>query len=261
MRKPVFLSSIILCLSLLSCNQSKPTNSSQKAATTPANYLTVDLATSATIRGTVRFTGNAPQPVQIDMGFDPACQYTSSGPNMSEQYVVHDGKLANVYIYVKSGLEGKAFASQTTPVVLDQRGCRYIPHVLALTVNQPLRIVNDDPAMHNIHPTPRAPGNHEWNVSQQPKGAPVEKSFSHPEIMMPVQCNQHPWMKAYLNLSATPFYAVSDASGNFEIKGLPPGEYTIAAVHEKAGERTQKVTVGAKESKAIEFSFSVPGGQ
>ena len=252
-----------LCLIVLSsflflitaCN-SKSSEQSQSAGAASQGYTTVEPATAATVRGTVTFAGKAPAPVEIDMSADPACQFAGGGPATSEQYAVNNGKLANVYVYIKEGLEGKNFAPLQAPAVLDQEGCRYHPHVLGMMVGQPLRILNSDPATHNVHPSPKVEGNHEWNISQMPKGDPVEKTFTQPEMMMPVQCNQHNWMKAYINVSRTPFFAVSDATGNFEIKGLPPGEYTLAAMHEKAGEQTQKITVGPSESKQVQFVFS-----
>lgn len=260
-----------LLVGLTAC-KSKAGEQAKSAGAAPQEYTTVDPATASTIRGTIKFNGKAPAPREIDMSADPACQFadgppahpsdpktgspgTPPGPKLSEQYVVNDGKLANVYVYIKEGLEGKNFAPLQAPAVLDQRGCRYHPHVLAMMAGQPLRILNSDPATHNVHPSPKVDGNHEWNVSQMPKGDPVEKTFTQPEIMMPVQCNQHNWMKAYINVSKTPFFAVSDAAGNFEIKGLPPGEYTVAAVHEKAGEQTQKINVGPSETKQAEFVF------
>jgi hypothetical protein len=121
---------------------------------------------------------------------------------------------------------------------------------------QPLRILNGDSTMHNIHPSPQAAGNTEWNVSQMPKGPPVEKTFHDPEVMMPVKCNQHPWMKAYINVAGNPFYAITKPDGTFEITGLPPGEYTIAAVHEKLGERTGKISVGPKDNQQVNLAFN-----
>ena len=111
-------------------------------------------------------------------------------------------------------------------------------------------------ALHRAVQQPNAAGNPQWNMSQMPKGDPIEKSFHDPEVMMPFKCNQHPWMKAYVNVASNPFYAVSDANGMFAIKGLPPGEYTIAAVHEARGEQTQQISVGAKENKAADFTFA-----
>jgi plastocyanin len=234
-----------------------PANSGKPPA---AQTLTaIDLATAGSIHGVIHFTGTAPAPVEIDMGMDPGCTIANPQPNFSQQYVVKHGQLANVYVYVKQGLEGKNFSVPLTPVILDQKGCRYQPHVIALMAGQTLQVLNSDPTMHNVHAQPNAPSNPQWNMSQMPKGAPIEKTFHDPEVMMPFKCNQHPWMKAYVNVAANPFFAVSDADGKFEIKGLPPGEYTIAAVHEDAGEQTQKVTVGAKEAKELDFSFASPG--
>ena len=252
---------LLSCLAFTACNQNTrpmPPASEHpgESKATPANLTVVDPATAATIQGTIHFQGTPPAPVQIDMGMDPGCTIANSQPNFSQQYVVSKGRLANVYVYIKQGLEGKNFAVFTDPVVLDQKGCRYDPHVLALMAGQTLRVLNDDPTMHNVHAQPNAAGNQQWNMSQMPKGAPIETTFHNPEIMMPFKCNQHPWMKAYVNVAANPFYAVSDAQGEFEIKDLPTGEYTIGAVHEALGEQTRKTTVGAKESKNIDFTYT-----
>ena len=257
-RSPVIVASFAVVLAACSQNTRPMPSDSEKpgAPKVPANLTTVDPATAASIHGTIHFSGRPPAPVQIDMGMDPGCTISNSKPNFSQQFVVNDGRLANVYIYVKQGLEGKNFAVPPTPVILDQKGCRYEPHVIGLMAGQTLHVLNSDPTMHNVHAQPNAPSNPQWNMSQMPKGAPIEKTFHDPEVMMPFKCNQHPWMKAYVNVAANPFYAVSDASGKFQINGLPPGEYTIAAVHEAVGEQTQQVTVGAKESKAVEFTFT-----
>jgi plastocyanin len=245
----------------VSCNQNTrpmPPASDRPASSkaAPGNLTVVDPATAATIHGTVHFQGMPPAPVQIDMGMDPGCTLANSEPNFSQQYVVNKGRLANVYIYIKEGLEGKNFAIPADPVALNQKGCRYDPHVLALMAGQTLRVLNDDPTMHNVHAQPNTPGNQQWNISQMPKGAPIETTFHNPEVMMPFKCNQHPWMKAYVNVAANPFYAVSDVQGEFAIKGLPPGEYTVAALHEALGEQTQKITVGATENKNIDLTYT-----
>jgi plastocyanin len=254
---------LAICFSLLftACSQNtRPMPSeSEKAGgqkTMSANLTVVDPAIAASIHGTIHFSGSPPAPVQIDMGMDPGCTIGKSEPNFSQQFVVGKGRLANVYVYVKDGLEGKNFAVPSSPVILDQKGCRYEPHVLGLMAGQTLKVLNDDPTMHNVHAQPNAASNPQWNMSQMPKGAPIEKTFHDPEVMMPVKCNQHPWMKAYVNVAANPFYAVSDANGNFEINGLPPGEFTIAAVHETLGEQTLKISIAAKESKRVDFSYA-----
>ena len=163
------------------------------------------------------------------------------------------GNLANVFVYVKDGLGNRTFDTPKEPVTLDQQGCQYHPHVLGVMAGQNIEIKNDDPTTHNIHPTPK--DNREWNESQGPQAAPLEKTFAREEIMLPVKCNQHPWMKMYINVVKSPFYAVTDKEGKYEIKGLPPGDYTLAFVHEKLGEQDQKVTLAAKDAKTVDATF------
>ncbi len=241
-----------LTLTLLSCNQSqnfKPAGSSSSSSPQPA-ITTVDKSTAGSIKGFVSFQGAVPKLQPLDMTQDPACP---SSPQAPDVVAVKDGKLANVFVYVKDGFGQAAFAAPQEPAVLDQKGCRYVPHVLGVMVGQKLKVLNDDNAQHNVHPMPR--DNPEWNETQMPRGDPIEKTFQHPEIMMPVQCNQHPWMKMYINVLTNPFFAVSAPDGSFEIKDLPPGEYTLAAVHEKFGERTVKIKVEPKQTAKADFSF------
>lgn len=247
-RIALFLLGFLLCaLFLIGCSR-KETSQSQSSA--PQQITHVDPATAALISGTISFSGTAPQPQKIDMSLDSACK----GTNETENVVVSDGKLANVFVYVKTGLEGKAFALPSQPAKLDQSGCRYRPHVLGLMTGQQLEITNSDPTTHNVHPMPNV--NRAFNAAQSPYAAPVTHTFPQPEIMVPVKCNVHPWMRAYLNIVPHPFFAVTGSDGRFEIQGLPPGTYTIAAVQEDLGERDQTVTVAPKESKAVDFSFS-----
>jgi plastocyanin len=222
----------------------------------PPKGPTADVSTTGTIHGTVNFTGKAPERLRIDMSQDPVCSITG-GENLAEQYVVHGGKLANVYVYVKDGpgTAMNAAPQSSVPVVLDQVGCKYVPHVIAVMRGGTVEFRNSDGTMHNIHTLPT--GNPVVDVSQGAKGAPEQKRFDAPEIMMPVRCNNHPWMNAFINVSATPFFAVSDADGRFEIQGLPPGKYTLAAVHEKLGEQTITVEVASKEQAKAEFTYSM----
>jgi plastocyanin len=239
--------------SFAGCSKKEPAEeqpaASSPAATTTTPSAPVDPATAAAVGGTVKFEGVAPKPAKIDMSQDPNCK----GSNTAENVVVAGGDLANVFVYVKEGLGNRTFALPKDPVVLDQSGCRYHPHVLGVMAGQTVKIANSDPTTHNIHPTPK--DNREWNESQAPQAPALEKSFAREEIMLPVKCNQHPWMKMFINVTRSPFYAVTGPDGKFEIKGLPPGEYTLAFVHEKLGEQDQKVTLGAKESKTLDLSF------
>jgi plastocyanin len=144
-----------------------------------------------------------------------------------------------------------------SPVVLDQVGCKYVPHVIAIVQGETVEFRNSDGTMHNIHTMPTVVGNEPIDISQGAKGAPVTKQFAKPEVMMPVRCNNHPWMNAFINVSATPFFAVTDADGHFGISGLPAGTYTLAAVHEKMGEQDMTVTVTPQGTAKADFSFSV----
>jgi plastocyanin len=258
MNKKISLSSLTivllaLCglLALAACSKKEEAPASNTMSEQPAAQpaTPIDPATVATISGTVKFDGTAPKPSKIDMSQDPACK----GGNEAENVVVNGGDLANVFVYVKDGLGSRTFDVPTTPVVLDQSGCKYHPHILGVMAGQTIQIKNDDQTTHNIHPTPQ--NNREWNESQPPSSPALEKNFAREEIMLPVKCNQHPWMKMYINVVKSPFYAVTDKDGKYTITGLPPGDYTIAFVQEKLGEQDQKVTVAAKESKTVDQSF------
>ena len=240
----------VIVLSILGCNKSQPA-SNQPSAAPKAPTITVDAATAGSITGTVSFTGTAPKMKPLDMTQDPGCP---TQPQPAEVVVLNGNKLANVFVYVKEGLPQGTFAVPTEPVVLDQKGCRYNPHVLGIMVGQPLKITNTDSADHNIHDMPS--NNQPFNESQKPTDKPVTKAFTKLEIMIPVQCNQHPWMRAYISVLTHPYFAVSAADGSFAIKNLPPGEYTLAAVHEKFGEQTMKVKVGPKETVKGTFNFA-----
>ncbi len=228
---------------------------------TPATLPTgspVDPATAGAVTGVVTFSGKQPERLQIDMSQDPVCSMTG-GENEAEQYVVHGGKLANVYVYVKSGPAAAMHAAPSgplMPVVLDQKGCRYTPHVVAVMRGGAVEFRNSDSTMHNIHTMPTVVGNEVIDVSQGPKGAPQVRRFDNAEVMMPVRCNNHPWMNAFINISATPFFAVTAADGSFTLSGLPAGEYTLGFAHEKMGEKTAQVTVTAHGMAKAGVAFS-----
>ncbi len=252
----VMVGLLLMALVLLASCSKKEDNTSKEQASdkTEAKQeaAKVDPATAATVSGVVKFSGTAPKPAKIDMSQDPACK----GNNVAETVVADNGDLANVFVYVK-GIQG-SFPPPSDAVKINQDGCRYHPHVIGVMAGQPIQIVNSDATTHNIHPTPK--DNPEWNKSQGPKAEPITEKFNREEIMMPVKCNQHPWMKMYINVVKNPFFAVTGKDGKFEIKGLPPGTYTITAVQEKLGSQDMQVTVGPKDSKTVDFSFK-EGGQ
>jgi len=234
---------------LAGCGKKETAEEQPAAAPSAAAATPIDPLTSATVNGAVKLEGAAPKPARIDMSQDPNCQ----GANSAENIVASEGHLANVFVYVKAGLGNRNFDIPKEAITLAQSGCKYHPHVMGVMAGQTIKIVNGDPTTHNIHPVPK--DNREWNESQAPQAAALEKSFAREEILLPVQCNQHPWMKMYVNVVKNPFYTVTGPDGKFEIKGLPPGEYTLAFVQEKLGEQEVKVTLAAKESKTVDVTF------
>ena len=208
---------------------------------------------SASIRGTVRFSGTAPTMEKIKMDADPVCQQQHTSPVHAEDVVVNsNGTLKNVFVHVKEGTKGP-FPAPTAPVTLDQAGCWYKPHVFGIQTDQPFEIVNSDPTLHNINAKPT--NNPPFNVAQPTKGMKTTKKFAKPEMGVRFKCNVHPWMHAYINVVENPFFSVSDEGGIFTISGLPAGTYVIEAWHERYGAQTQTVSVGDGETKSVEFTF------
>ena len=252
-----------IALSLLAlgsaCNKSAPdTNAPEREASAKAP----PTSNLGTVTGVIAYKGTPPAAKKIDTSADPVCG--QKNPTLStEDTVVKDGKLANVFVYIKDGaatdgtkIGDYSWTAPSTAVVLDQNGCHYRPHVLGIQTTQKLSITNSDPTQHNIHPQPK--NNPEWNQTQPNGAPPIEKTFARSEILIPVKCNQHPWMKAYIGVLKTPFFAVSAEDGSFTIKGVPAGTYTVVAWHEggAAGtEKTMQVTVPANGSGKADFAF------
>jgi len=213
-----------------------------------------DIQAGGTISGKVKFTGAAPVMAKIDMSDEATCQKDYTTPPTKEDVVAGaGGALANVFVYVKAGLPATYTApAATTPVVLDQHGCRYHPHVFGVMVGQTLSIKNSDGIAHNI----KAKGvkNRPFNISQ-PNSMATTRTFTAPEVMVPLECNVHGWMKAWLGVLPHPFFAVTGPDGSFKITGLPPGTYTIEAWHERFGTQTATVTVAAG-AKTQDFTFA-----
>jgi len=211
-------------------------------------------ADAATVTGVVKLAAAAPAMPTIQMSADPYCaSQHASAPAKDEEVVAGSGgELENVFVYIKQ-INGN-FPASTTPVVIDQHGCQYHPHVLGLQVGQPLQIKNSDNTLHNIHALPVV--NSAFNEGQPVQGMVSTKKFDKPEITpFKVKCDVHGWMKAWMAVMPHPFYAVSQANGTFTISNLPPGTYTLVAWQEKYGAKEQQITVAAKESKAVNFTF------
>ncbi len=233
-----------------------------KEADTPTGKVFAPKGDEGKITGKVSFDGTAPTPAKIDTSADANC--TKKNPDLSaEDWVVKDGKLANTFVYIKDGtladgtkITDLGFAPATAPVTLDQNGCHYKPHVLGVMVNQPISITNSDPTTHNVHFRPTK--NPDWNQSQPNGAQALSHKLATSEVLVPVKCDQHPWMRSFIGVMKHPFFAVSAEDGSFTISGVPPGKYTVVAWHEGPGSGTQKtmeVTVAANGSATADFAF------
>lgn len=220
-----------------------------------------DVTGKVTLKGT--------PPAEKTIAFDDTCSKLQPTVTATRHYVVgKDGGLANVFVYISKGLEGKKFAAPSEVAEINQQGCNYEPYVSGVMIGQPMRIKNSDPIMHNIHALPKVDGNAEFNFAQPSQGDVNDtkwaSSITAPEVMVKLKCDVHPWMFAYVGVQNHPFFAVTDKDGNFKIANVPPGAYTLTAYHLKAhgakpGE-TQEITV-AGGSVAANFTVQVPAPQ
>ena len=208
----------------------------------------------AVITGTVSFAGSQPANPVIDMSAEPKCAAQHAGTIRDPELVVNGGKVANTFVYVKSGLPANAsYSPPSEPVTIDQEGCIYKPRVFGVMTGQTINIENSDSLLHNIKAVPKE--NRGFNISQ-PRPMVTKRDFDEREVMVPLECNVHSWMQAYVGVMNHPFFATTGENGNFRIEGLPPGTYEIEAWHEKLGTRTMSVTVGAGETKTADFNYS-----
>jgi plastocyanin len=258
----IALGTAALAVSVAACgggDSGGTTTSSEPSApaATPAG-LKVDAATAGEVNGMVTIDGMAPKNAAIKMNADPICVKENKDPQFQETFEVgSDGKsLANVFVYVKDGLGNYVYDTPTAAMTIDQKQCRYHPHVFGLRVGQPLEILNSDPTLHNIHATPK--DNSEFNTGQPIQGMKTTHTFDKPEIMVPFKCDVHGWMNAYVGVVDHPYFAVTDKEGKFSLKTLPAGNYTIEAWHERLGAQEQKVTLAEKETKEVNFTYKAP---
>jgi len=221
---------------------------------TAAAEVRSDAGGAGAICGIVKFAGRLPKPARIDMAQEPACERMHGGRLTIPTVVGGPGDtLADVVVYISGGLDGRRYETPAEPVMIDQKGCMFSPHVLGLRVNQKLLVYNSDPTMHTVHPLPAY--NPPWNRSQMVAMPPIETSFTHEEIAIPVKCNVHPWMKSFVAVFAHPFFAVTRSDGAFELRNMPPGTYTVTAWHESLGTCEQKVTLRPGETMELEFTL------
>jgi plastocyanin len=208
------------------------------------------------ITGNVYFHGKGPELRPISMDKDPVCASELSGEALPEDGRVNsNGTLPNAFVYVSKGSANLSMPAPANSVTLTQKGCVYEPHVLGIQVGQPLQVVTVDPTTHNIHIS-ATDGNRDWNVTQQPGTTSVNTKFSKPAIMVPVHCNIHPWMEAFIGVVTNPYFAVTGGDGSFAIKNVPPGDYTLSVWTATFGNQEHPVTVRAGEAATVDFTFN-----
>jgi len=213
---------------------------------------------ASTITGTVTFDGKAPALKPLAMDAEPVCHKAHGGkPVPNEMLVLGNGNtMGNIMVWVSKGLPaGKTWPAPKTPVVLEQKGCQYMPHVMGIMVGQPYRILNSDGILHNIHTLPKI--NPAFNRGQPATVKEMTTTFAKPETLFQIKCDVHPWMSAYMAVFTHPFYSVTSTDGKFTISGLDPGTYEITAWHERLGTQTASITVGANDTKAQNIKFAV----
>jgi plastocyanin len=216
---------------------------------------------ASTVTGTVTFDGKPPALRPIAMDAEPVCAKKHSGPAPNEMLVLGNGNtMGNILVWVSEGpATGKTYAPPKTPVVIDQNGCLYKPHVMGIMVGQTYKILNSDGILHNIHTLPKV--NPQFNKGMPANVKEAETVFQKPEDAFHVKCDVHPWMSAYVGVFTHPFFSVTSTDGKFTISGLDPGTYEITAWHERLGTQTASVTVGANDTKTQNFKFALPAGK
>lgn len=224
------------------------------ASPTPPPYFQADPGTAGTITGKITYTGKKPLSKKVDMDGDPQCAKLHPGGMADDRIAVYsNGTLANVFVYIKQGLEDKQFAPPIEPVVIDQKGCWFGPRVLGIQVGQTLKVTNSDPVTHNIHPVAQV--NREWNQSQAPGAEAFTRKFTQPEVMIRVKCNIHGWMHAWIGAVAHPYFAVTGTDGSFQLRNVPPGNYVIEAWQEELGRQEQSITLAPSGKSDLVFNF------
>jgi len=216
---------------------------------------------ASTVSGTVIFEGKAPPLKPLAMSADPVCAKKHTGPVPAEMLALGSGNtMGNILVFVSKGLpSGKTFPASKTPVVFDQNGCLYKPHVVGIMVGQPFKILNSDGVLHNIHTLPKV--NPSYNKGMPPTMKETTTQFDKPEPVFQVKCDVHPWMSAWISVFTHPFYSVTSTDGKFTLSGLDPGTYEITAWHERLGTKTATVTVAANDKKTQDFKFALPAAK
>ncbi len=244
---------LLVCLALLNACGSGSRPAEPGVAQLPLAH--VDPATAGVIRGAIRFQGRPPEMATVDFSSNPQCEREHPKPVKAETVVINsNGTLRDTLVWIKSGLPAARWAAPAQAVKLDQSGCVYKPHVLALMVDQQLDIANSDPVNHDVHV--EASANPASNDSEPPRAETLQRRFAVQEIWFPITCSVHPWMRSYISVVAHPFFAVTGTDGSYELRGVPPGSYVVETIQEKYGRQQQHVTVTARQTAIADFTYA-----
>ena len=218
------------------------------------------LQAGGNVAGTVKYEGKIPKLMTFDMTIEPVCvakheKDPANFPSRSEALVLGAGNtMANIYVRVVGGLPDREWEVTETPAVLDQNGCQYKPHVLGVQVDQPVKFINSDGVLHNLHTLPEE--NDEFNVTMPEFLKETIKTFEYAEPPFRVKCDVHPWMGGFIGVTEHPFFDVTDLEGRFEISGLDAGTYQLEFWHEKLGTRTVEVVIKDDATSEVAVTFS-----
>jgi plastocyanin len=215
-----------------------------------------DVATAGHVQGMIMFEGEVPQAQPLDMASEPACQahWADQGISPTRDMVsVQNGHIADVLVYVKEGLEGMRFPTPREAVVIDQVGCRYTPYVAGVQTGQTLTFRNSDGLLHNVNASPQI--NRPFNFSQ-PVNMDTNRTFAQSEVAIPVRCDVHGWMRAYVGVTSHPYHTVTNSGGTFSLRDLPPGDYVVEAWHPQLGTMEQSITVATGQTAQLSLTFT-----
>jgi len=251
LRRSLSLALMLAAASLTACSKSDSGAAARRGPITP-----VDPSTAGSIQVDVAFSGSPPTPGTINMSGTAACAALHPNPVPDQSIVVNNGRLANAVVYIKSGFGDRAFAPPTQPVVIDQKGCLYDPHVVGVMVGQPLQFRNSDQEAHNVHGRPKQVD--AWNFLMSRPNSTRDVTFDKPEAGIPVTCDVHPWMRAYVSVFDNPYFAVTPSDGTVTLKTVPPGDYVIAVWHETLGTLVKPVTIATSATATVQFTYQQP---